>query len=153
MTQPFCQVMTLQAREGQLEQISQNSSSYAALYYVLLFPKGENRQYLRILICSAQLRERRENARQRDREKWARSQVVFNILLCLSSSYQRWSSATSLLWWKVIPAVVDAQANCEQRKLNWTRTHQYTLRSELYQGLQNVAVHDRHNREDIRPLV
>ena len=48
--------------------------------------------------------------------------------------------------------VVDAQANCEQRKLNQTRTHQHTLRSELYQGLQDAAVHNRHDREDIGPL-
>ena len=48
--------------------------------------------------------------------------------------------------------VVDAWANCEQRKLNWARTHQHTLRSELYQELQDAAVHDRHNREDIGPL-
>jgi len=32
----------LRARGGQLQRISQNSSSYAALHYVLLFPKGEN---------------------------------------------------------------------------------------------------------------
>jgi len=48
--------------------------------------------------------------------------------------------------------VVDAWANCEQRKLNWARTHQYTLRSELYQELQDAAVHNRHNGEDIGPL-
>ena len=48
--------------------------------------------------------------------------------------------------------VVDAWANCEQRKLNWARTHQHTLRSELYQGLQDTAVHDRHNGKDGRPL-
>ena len=48
--------------------------------------------------------------------------------------------------------MVDAWANCEQRKLNWARTHQHTLRSELYQGLQDAAVHDRHDGEDVRPL-
>jgi len=32
----------LWARGGRLEYISQNSPSYSALYYVLLFPKGEN---------------------------------------------------------------------------------------------------------------
>jgi len=48
--------------------------------------------------------------------------------------------------------VVDAWVNCEQRRLNWARTHQHTLRSELYQGLQDAAVHDRHDREDIRVL-
>jgi len=45
--------------------------------------------------------------------------------------------------------VVDAWANCEQRKLNWARTHQHTLRSELYQELQDAGVHDRHDGEDI----
>jgi len=34
--------VVLWAKGGQLEWISQNSPSYAALYYVLLFPKGEN---------------------------------------------------------------------------------------------------------------
>ena len=48
--------------------------------------------------------------------------------------------------------VVDAWANCKQRKLNWTRTHQYTLRSELYQGLQDAAIHNRYGGEDIRYL-
>ena len=48
--------------------------------------------------------------------------------------------------------VVDAWANCEQRRLNWTRTHQHTLRYELYQGLQDGAVHDRHDGEDVRVL-
>ena len=49
--------VVLWAREGQLEQISQNSPSYSALHYVLLFPKGENRWHPRIPICRAQLRE------------------------------------------------------------------------------------------------
>jgi len=49
--------VVLQAREGQLEQISQNSPSYAALHYVLLFPKGENGWHSRIPIRGAQLRE------------------------------------------------------------------------------------------------
>jgi len=48
--------------------------------------------------------------------------------------------------------VVDVWANCEQRKLNWARTHQHTLRSELYQRLQDAAVHDKHDEEDVRPL-
>jgi len=68
--------VVLQARGGQLEWISQNSPSYAALHYVLLFPKGENGWHPRILICGAQLRERGENARQRDEEEYTCSQVV-----------------------------------------------------------------------------
>jgi len=68
--------IVLRARGGQLERISQNSPSYSALHYVLLFPKGENGWHPRIPIRGAQLREQGENARQRDREKRARSQVV-----------------------------------------------------------------------------
>jgi len=47
----------LWARGEQLEQISQNSPSYAALHYVLLFLKGENGWHPRIPIYGAQLRE------------------------------------------------------------------------------------------------
>jgi len=47
----------LRARGGRLERISQNSPSYAALHYVLLFPKGENGWHPRIPIHGAQLRE------------------------------------------------------------------------------------------------
>jgi len=49
--------MALWARGGQLEQISQNSPSYSALHYVLLFPKEENGWHPRIPIHGAQLRE------------------------------------------------------------------------------------------------
>jgi len=68
--------VVLRAREGRLEWISQNSPSYAALHYVLLFSKKENRWHPRIPIHGAQLREQGENARQRDGKEWAHSQVV-----------------------------------------------------------------------------
>jgi len=48
---------------------SARSPSYSALYYVLLFPKGENGWHPRIPIHGAQLRERGENTRQRDGEE------------------------------------------------------------------------------------
>jgi len=68
--------VVLRAREGRLEHISQNSPSYAALYYVLLFPKRKNGWHPRIPILGVQLREQGENARQRDGEERAHSQVV-----------------------------------------------------------------------------
>ena len=84
--------MVLRARGGRLERISQNSPSYSALHYVLLFPKGENGWHPRIPIRGAQLRERGENARQRDGEKWARSQVVSVMNIEWDYSYyQPWS--------------------------------------------------------------
>jgi len=68
--------VVLWARGEQLEWISQNSPSYSALHYVLLFPKGENGWHPRIPIRGAQLREQGENTRQRDGEERAHSQVV-----------------------------------------------------------------------------
>jgi len=55
--------VVLQTRGGQLEQISQNSPSYSALHYILLFSKGKNGWHPRIPIRGAQLREQGENAR------------------------------------------------------------------------------------------
>jgi len=71
--------VVLRARGGRLEWISQNSPSYSALYYVLLFPKGENGWHPRISIRGAQLREQGENVRQRNGKEHARSQVVSDI--------------------------------------------------------------------------
>ena len=143
--------MVLWARGGQLKRISQNSPSYSALYYVLLFPKGENGWHLRIPICGAQLREQGKNARKRDGEEHACSQVVPDTCYYAYCLHIRDSPQPPLFYGGKLfqQFVVDAWANCEQRKLNWARTHQYTLRSELYQGLQDTAVHDRHDREDI----
>ena len=68
--------VVLWARGGQLQRISQNSPSYAALHYVLLFPKGENGWHPRIPIRGAQVRERGTDARKRDGEERAQSQCV-----------------------------------------------------------------------------
>jgi len=43
---------------------------------MLLFPKGENDWHTRIPICGAQLKERGENARQREGKERAHSQCV-----------------------------------------------------------------------------
>jgi len=146
--------MVLQARGGRLEQISQNSPSYSVLHYVLLFPKEENGWHPRIPIHGAQLRERGKNARQRDGEEWARSQVVSDICYYAYRLHVRDGPQLSFFYdGKLFQQfVVDTWANCEQRKLNWARTYQHTLRSELYQGLQDATVYDRHDGEDIGPL-
>jgi len=112
--------VVLRARGGRLEQISLNSPSYAALHYVLLFLKGENRWHPRIPICGAQLREQGENARQRDREKQARLQVVSDRCYYAYRLHVRDSPQPSLFYGGKLfqQFVVDAWANCEQRKLN-----------------------------------
>ena len=146
--------MILWTRGGQIEQISQNSSPYAILYYILLFSKRENRQHPRIPIYGAQLREQKENRRQRNRKERAHSQVVSNTCYYTYCFYIRDGSQLPLFYSGKLfqQFVVDAQTNYEQRKLNQARTHQHTLRSELYQRLQNTTIHDRYDGEDVRPL-
>jgi len=127
----------LRARGGQLEQISQNSPLYSTLHYVLLFPKEENGWYPRIPICSAQLREQRRNVRQRDRKERAHSQVVPDTCYYAYRLHVRDGPQPPLFYGRKLfqQFVVNTWTNCEQRKLNWARTHQHTLRSKLYQGL------------------
>jgi len=107
--------VVLRARGGQLEQISQNSPSYAALHYVLLFPKGENGWHPRIPICGAQLREQGENARQRDREERACSQVVSNRCYYAYCLHVRDGPQPPLFYGGKLfqQFVVDTWANCE----------------------------------------
>jgi len=119
-----------------------------------LFPKGENGWHPRIPICGDQLREQGKNARQRDEEEWACSQVVSDMCYYAYRLHVRDGPQPPLFYGGKLfqQFVVDAWANCEQRKLNWARTYQYTLRSKLYQRLQDAAVHDRHDGEDVGPL-
>jgi len=64
----------------------------------LLFPKGKNGWYPRIPIYGAQLREQGENARQRDGEEWARSQVVSDRCYYVYRLYTRDGPQPSLFY-------------------------------------------------------
>jgi len=107
--------VVLRAREGRLEYISQNSPSYAALHYVLLFPKGENEWHPRIPIHGAQLREQGENTRQRDEEECAHSQVVSDRCYYAYHLHVRDGPQPPLFYGGKLfqQFVVDAWANCE----------------------------------------
>jgi len=117
--------VVLWARGGQLKQISQNSPSYSALHYILLFPKEENGWHPRIPIRGTQLRERGENARQRDGEEHTRSQVVSDICYYAYCLHVRDGPQPPLFYGEKLfqQFVVNAWANCKQWKLNWARTH------------------------------
>jgi len=112
--------VVLRTKGGRLEQISQNSPSYSALHYVLLFSKGENGWHPRIPIYGAQLREQEENARQRDGEECAHSQVVSDTYYYAYHLHVRDGPQPPLFYdGKLFQQfVVDAWANYEQRKLN-----------------------------------
>jgi len=99
--------VVLQARGGQLECIIQNSPSYAALHYVLLFPKGENGWHSRIPIHSANLEnERRMQGKEMGRNglahRWflicATMPIVFMSEMVLSHLSSMVESSSSSLW-------------------------------------------------------
>ena len=97
--------VVLQARGGQLEHISQNSPSYSTLHYVLLFPKGKNGWHPRIPIRGARLREQgkmqgKEMGRNVLAHRWYLIHATMPIVFM-----SEMVSATSLLWWKAVPAV------------------------------------------------
>jgi len=81
----------------------------------LLFPKEENRWYPRIPICGAQLRERGENARQRDGEKWACLQVVSDMYYYAYCLHVRDGPQPPLFYSGKLfqQFFVDAWVNCE----------------------------------------
>jgi len=112
--------IVLWAKGGRLEQISQNSPSYSTLHYVLLFPKEENGWHPRIPIYGAQLRERGENTRQRDREECARSQVVSDTCYYAYCFHVKDGPQPPLFYGGKLfqQFVIDTWANCKQRKLN-----------------------------------
>jgi len=83
------------------------------------------------------LENKRENARQRDGEERAHSQVVSDTCYYAYRLHVRDGPQPPLFYGGKLfqQFVINAWANCEQRKLNWARTHQHTLRSELsYDG-------------------
>jgi len=122
-----------------LEKDNLNESARIVLHMLLFimfcyFQKRKNGWHPRIPICGAQIREQGKNARQRNGEEWACSQVVSNRYFYVYHLYVRDSPQPPLFYGGKLfqQFVVDTWANCEQRRLNWARTHQHTLRSELY---------------------
>jgi len=83
------------------------------------------------------LENKRENARQRDGEERAHSQVVSDTCYYAYRLHVRDGPQPPLFYGGKLfqQFVINAWANCEQRKLNWARTHQHTFRSELYQDV------------------
>ena len=98
--------------------------------------------------------QRGENARQREEKEKAHSQCVSDICYYVYCLHVREGPQLPLFYSRKLfqQFVVDTWANCEQRKLNQTRTYQHTFRSELYQGLQDTAIYNRYNGKDTRPL-
>ena len=76
-------------------------------------------------IYGVQLREQKKNRKQRDREEQTYLQVVSDTCYYVYCLHVRNSLQPSLFYsGKLIQQfVVDVQVNCEQRKLNQTRTY------------------------------
>ena len=92
--------------------------------------------------------------KNRNREKWVRSQVVSNRCYYAYHFYVREGSQLPFFYGEKLfqQFAVDTWVSYEQRRLNWARIYQNTLRSELYQRLQNTTIHNRYDRENAQHL-
>jgi len=106
--------------------INSNHASYLPLQYVLLFPYGEpGRHWARTL-----------GNQGGNRQNLRMSQRTFSKFRLHTRTDEPATLMRSQRLFQQF--VVDAWAACDQNKLNWLRTNQAKLRTDLYNGLADV---------------
>ena len=117
--------------------INPNHASYLPLHYVLFFPRGElGWHWGRTL-----------NSDGNDRQKLRMPQRAFYRFRLHTRTDE---PATILRGQRLLQQfVVDAWAICDQNKLNWLQSNQARLRTDLYNGLQDVLGQDDVNLEEV----
>ncbi|KAF9439447.1 hypothetical protein P691DRAFT_625815, partial [Macrolepiota fuliginosa MF-IS2] len=121
----------LHYKHGGLQRISHLHVSYSPLHYVLLFPYGDHGWHRAI-------------PSQVGRDGKKKTPFVTQICYYAHRFHTRPGENLPLhRGGKLFQQfVVDVAASAEQSRLTWARYHQKELRSELYQGLQDIAVGD-----------
>ena len=140
--------IVIQYQGGALRRISHLHQSYSSLHYVLLFPRGENGWHLNIPL-----------QQQGGRNAWAKkvTQLLYYAYR-LFTRPQNIDSNNIFYGGRLFQQFVcDAWASIEQSNLTWVFHNQKKLRSDLYQGLQDLAARDanpdlgQHGRSVILP--
>jgi len=125
--------IVIQHQGGALRRISHLHQSYSSLHYVLLFPRGENDWHTNIPL-------------QLQDGQIARAKKVTQILYYAYHLFTRPQNVDSnniFYGGRLFQQFVcDAWASIEQNNLTWIWNNQKKLRSDLYQGLQDLAARD-----------
>ena len=113
-------------RQSHLEKVPVTNAAYMPLHYVLLFPRGDlGWHYGMTLRDAAGVRERtRLEQRMFYRYRLSIRKNEFSPLFYARSLFQQY--------------IVDAYVACETANLDWIRTHQGHLRSDVYNGLTDA---------------
>ena len=112
--------------QSHLEKVPVTNAAYMPLHYVLLFPRGDlGWHYGMTLRNAAGVREQtRLEQRTFYRYRLSVRKNVFSPLFCARSLFQQY--------------IVDAYVACETANLDWIRSHQGNLRSDVYNGLTDA---------------
>jgi len=117
--------------------INSNHASYLPLHYVLLFPYGEPGWHWARTLRNEE--GNRQNLRMSQR-------TFFRFRLHTRTDEPATLMRSQRLFQQF---VVDAWAACDQNKLNWLRTNQAKLRTDLYNGLADVLQQGDVNPEEV----
>ena len=119
--------IVLQKRAGDLQIISDLHPAYVPLYYVLLFPYGENGWHPALKL--------RTFDEHKEPNRLTLSRYVAYRLQTRSNEY-----STVLRGGRLLQRyMVDMYASIDQDRLYWLRTNQATIRACLYSGLEDAA--------------
>ena len=125
--------IVLQTRAGVLQIISDLHPAYIPLYYVLLFPYGENGWHPDLKIRSL--------GRGGNTKRLTQIRYVAYRLQVRENEYSSLLHGGRLLQ----RFIVDMYASVDQSRLLWYRLNQPTIRACLYSGLEDVAAQEDEN--------
>lgn len=125
--------IVIQYQGGALRRISHLHQSYSSLHYVLLFPRGENGWHLNMPL------QQQEGQNTRAKKVTQILYYAYRLFTCPTVIDSNNIFYGGRLFQQF---VCDAWASIEQSNLTWIFHNQKKLRSDLYQGLQDLAARD-----------
>jgi Helitron helicase-like domain at N-terminus len=141
----------LRRKGGGLRRISEMHPAYHALHFVLLFPTGQLGWHERL---EFRLDEPENAPHEQDQEGGLEGEAVVT-----AKRTRKFMSQMEFFKYRLHPRqnesshifkagrlfqefIVDAWASAEQSRLNWIRTHQQEIRSDVYAGLVDAVAND-----------
>jgi hypothetical protein len=133
--------LVLTVREGgqdrpQLHTVDVTHAAYMPLHYVLLFPYGDPGWHYGLQLRNLNGTRQRTRLEQRVFYRYyLHVRSFFSPLFCASRLFQQY--------------IVDAYVACETTALTWLRTHQQSIRADVYTGLADALIREDVNTSDL----
>ena len=120
----------------QIRKVDVTHAAYMPLHYVLLFPYGDPGWHYGLQLNDP------NGTRQRTR---LAKRVFYRYYLHVRSSFSPLFYASRLFQ----QYIVDAYVACETTALDWLRTHQESIRADVYTGLADALIREDVNTRDL----